>query len=104
MYCVNIFLLGVFFCLLMKWEGNFWITCGIHTAWNYTQSYIMGATSGDHFSGIIGGKANSNMYFFDEIYGFQGAISTTVLITILILILIFLINRRETGTVFARDI
>ncbi|MBQ6439919.1 MAG: CPBP family intramembrane metalloprotease [Mogibacterium sp.] len=44
-YCLNIFLIGVFFCLLMKWEGNFWVTCGVHTGWNYTQSFIMGASA-----------------------------------------------------------
>ena len=34
-FCLNVFLIGVFLCLLIKWDGNFWIACGFHTAWNY---------------------------------------------------------------------
>lgn len=34
-FCLNVFLMGVLLCLLIKWDGNFWIACGFHTAWNY---------------------------------------------------------------------
>ena len=92
-YCLNIFLIGVFFCLLMKWEGNFWVTCGVHTGWNYTQSFIMGA-SAVKYQGIIKGTANYNQTFFSHTYGLQGSLSTTVLVTVLILLLIYNLHKK----------
>ena len=32
MFALDIFLLGVLLCLLVRWEGNFWVACGFHTA------------------------------------------------------------------------
>ena len=93
-YCLNIFLLGVFFCLLMKWEGNFWVTCGIHTGWNYTQLSVLGIATANNSIGIIKGKADCNPVFYDEIYGFTGAVCTTVLLTVLILLLIHSLSKR----------
>ncbi|MBR3201553.1 MAG: CPBP family intramembrane metalloprotease [Mogibacterium sp.] len=93
-YCLNLFLLGVFFCLLMKWEGNFWVTCGIHTGWNYTQLFVLGTAVSNKPIGIIKGKADCNPVFYDEIYGFTGAVFTTVLLTVLILLLILSLSKR----------
>lgn len=44
-FCLNVFLIGVFLCLMIKWDGNFWIACGFHTAWNYMQFHILGLSN-----------------------------------------------------------
>ena len=93
-YCLNLFLMGVFFCLMMKWEGNFWVTSGIHTGWNYTQLFVMGTSAGNKSMGIITGKADYNPTFYDEKYGFISAVITTVLFTALILLLIYNLSKR----------
>ena len=90
MFCLDVFLLGVFLCLLVRREGNFWIACGFHTAWNYTQTYLFGiSNSGENVSiGMFQGTLNADNSFYHEVYGYEGSIATAVLIGALILWLI----------------
>ncbi len=41
-FCLNVFLAGAIMYLLIQISGNFWIVCGFHSAWNYTQQYLFG--------------------------------------------------------------
>ena len=84
------FLLGVFLCLLIKWDGNFWIACGFHTAWNYMQFHILGLSNSGSTPDvcIFKGANSASSFFFDYVYGFEGSLCATVLITIGILLLI----------------
>ena len=89
-FCLNVFLLGVFLCLLIKWDGNFWIACGFHTAWNYMQFHILGLSNSGSTPDvcIFKGANSASSFFFDYVYGFEGSLCATVLITIGILLLI----------------
>ena len=91
MFCLNVFLLGVMFCLLMKKEGNFWITCGIHTGWNYAQMYIFGVSNSGNPStvGIFQGLTEGSPTFYDGVFGFEAAATATVLVGICIMFLIY---------------
>ena len=89
-FCLNVFLLGVFLCLLIKWDGNFWIACGFHTAWNYMQFHILGLSNSGSTPDvcIFKGANSASSFFFDYVYGFEGSLCATVLIIIGILLLI----------------
>ena len=97
LFCLNVFLLGVWFCFLIRLEGNFWIACGVHTAWNYVQCYLCGApNSGYCFPiSLFGGTNTSSSFFFDYVYGFEGSLCTTVMVTLLILLAMYLLKCKE---------
>ena len=90
-FCLNAFLLGVLLCLLIRWDGNFWIACGFHTAWNYMQFHILGLSNSGSTPAvcIFKGVNSASTFFFDYVYGFEGSLCATVLITIGILLLIW---------------
>ena len=98
-FCLNVFLLGVWFYFLVKLEGNFWISCGIHTAWNYIQIFIFGVpSSGSCYPvSLIGGTNTSTSFFFDYVYGLEGSLCTTVVVSLLILITLYLLKRKEAN-------
>ena len=93
-FCLNVFLIGVFLCLLIKWDGNFWIACGFHTAWNYMQFHILGLSNSGSTPDvcIFKGVNSASSFFFDYVYGFEGSLSATLLITALIILLILRLN------------
>ena len=97
LFCLNVFLLGVWFYFLIKLEGNFWIACGLHTAWNYVQMFLFGVpNSGESYPGsVIGGTNTSSSFFFDYVYGFEGSLCTSVVVTLLILITLYLLKRKK---------
>lgn len=93
-FCLNVFLIGVFLCLLIKWDGNFWIACGFHTAWNYMQFHILGLSNSGSTPDvcIFKGANSASSFFFDYVYGFEGSLSATILIVAGILFLIRKLN------------
>ena len=96
MFCLNVFLLGVLFCLLVWKEGNFWIAAGIHTGWNYIQSYIFSieANGSPGTIGAFRGTLNNANGFFHDSYGYEGSITATVLVSAAILWLIYSLNKK----------
>jgi len=90
MFALDIFLLGVLLCLLVRWEGNFWISCGFHTAWNYTQTYLFATSNSGEPStvGLLRGTVNAGNGFYQEIYGYEGSIFAAVLVGAAILWLV----------------
>ncbi len=99
MFCLNVFLMGVLLCLLVRWEGNFWIACGLHIAWNYTQIYLFGiSNSGESISvGLFQGSLNYGNAFYQEVYGYEGSLSATVLVCAVIAWLIY--RLRKSGKI-----
>lgn len=97
LFCLNVFLLGVWFFFLIRLEGNFWIACGVHTAWNYVQSYVFGAPNSGYCYpvSIMKGENTSTGFFYDYDYGFEGSLCTTVAVTLLILVTLHLLKRKE---------
>ncbi len=90
MFCLNIFLVGVLLCLLIRWEGNFWVACGFHTAWNYTQTYLFATSNSGEVAtvGLFPGIVNAGNGFYHEIYGYEGSLSAAILFGAAILWLI----------------
>lgn len=104
MFCLNVFLIGVLFCLLIRAEGNFWIVCGFHTAWNYVQTYIFGVSMSGNPStvGLFQGVLNGGNGFYDEIYGYEGSITAAVLLILSITLVIYRGGTRD-GSPFHRS-
>ena len=96
MFCLNAFLIGVLFCLLIRTEGNFWIACGFHTGWNYMQTYLFGVTSSGNATsvGLFQGILIKDNGFFQEVYGYEGSITAAVLLAICIFCLIYVLQKK----------
>lgn len=96
MFCLNVFLLGVLFCLLVKAEGNFWIASGIHLGWNYMQTCVLGVTaSGEDMSiGMFQGTLNQANGFFQQAYGYEGSVTAAVLSVICLVDLIVYLKKK----------
>ena len=103
-FCLNVFLVGFILCLLVKITGNFWIACGFHTAWNFTQEYLFGLPNSGMTSELAlfyGTDAKAN-FFFDPVYGNEGSLCTTVVCSITLLILLWLNAKKEAKEKAAR--
>ncbi len=95
-FCINIFLVGIAFYLMVKWSGNFWICCGFHTGWNYTQEYLFGLPNSGMSSGfgLFRGENAVKSFVFDPVYGNEGSLLTLFVIIILIAVLLLLIKKK----------
>jgi membrane protease YdiL (CAAX protease family) len=99
LFCLNVFLIGVWFCYLVRLEGNFWIVCGVHTAWNYVQAYLFGApNSGQCYPvSLMKGENSASSFFFNYVYGFEGCLCTTAVLIALIMFTLVLLKRKNAG-------
>ena len=94
-FCINVFLIGVMLYLLIRVNGNFWICCGFHTAWNFTQQYLFGLPNSGMTSSyaLFQGTDSKDTFFYNTIYGNEGSWITTVVIVVMILVLLYLGGR-----------
>ena len=97
-FCLNVFLVGVMLVLLVKKDGNFWICCGFHCGWNFTQQFVMGLPNSGLSSNIsiVQGEAASDTFFFNTVYGNEGALCTT-LVTVVMIILLIDMTAKDKG-------
>ena len=95
-FCLNVLLIGIAFYLMVKWSGNFWICCGFHTGWNYTQQYLFGLPNSGQTSafGLFRGENAVKSFVFDPIYGNEGSLLTTVVFIVSIGVLFLLIKMK----------
>ena len=63
------------------YNANFWIACGFHTAWNYTQTCLFATSNSGEAStvGLFPGTVNAGNGFYHEIYGYEGSFSAAIL-------------------------
>ena len=100
-FCLNVLLIGIAFYLMVKWSGNFWICCGFHTGWNYTQQYLFGLPNSGQTSsfGLFRGENAVKSFVFDPVYGNEGSLLTTVVLIVSIAVLFLLIKMKaKKGT------
>ena len=95
-FCLNVVLYGIAFYLMVKWSGNFWICCGFHTGWNYTQQYLFGLPNSGMTSGfgLFRGENAVKSFVFDPVYGNEGSLLTLVVSIIMIAVLLLLIKMK----------
>ncbi len=96
-FCLNVFLVGSVLYLMTVVSGNFWIACGFHTAWNYTQQFVFGLPNSgitSPYALFVGADSKSN-FFFNAEFGNEGGLAATVLFVVLNAILLVLLAKKE---------
>ena len=87
---VNLYLISAIFSLLLLWRGNIWISCGLHSIWNFMLYAVMGLTlSGNEktVEGIICFDAGKSSIINGGSYGIESSIITTFILGITVTIL-----------------
>lgn len=80
----------------LYYNANFWIACGFHTGWNYVQEFLFGISNSGTPSnvGLFQGALNYDSIFYQKVYGYEGALTTTILMAVIIGYLIFRLRKR----------
>ena len=96
-FCLNVFLYGVMMYLVVRGNGNFWICCGFHTAWNYTQQYLFGLPNSGLSSSyaLFLGSESKDTFFYNTVFGLEGSWITTIVLSLLIMLLIYYCGRKQ---------
>lgn len=87
-YCIFIF--GVFASMLVYYFDSLWMAMGVHAMWNFTQSILLGLpNSGNNvpYSIFRIGSSVKGSFAYDPIFGLEGTILSSVLMTICCLVL-----------------
>jgi len=73
-FCLNVFLLGILLYLAVKLTGSIWTAFGIHTAWNYSQSFIFGSENSGTASTLafFSSEGATDSFFCNTVYGNEG--------------------------------
>lgn len=80
---VNLYLISAIFSFLMLWRGNIWVSCGLHSIWNFVLNGILGlSVSGNEadVSGIICFYAGESSIINGGSYGIESSIVTTLIL------------------------
>ena len=98
-FCLNVFLIGAVLYLFTLESGNFWIACGVHTAWNYTQQYLFGLPNSGKTSplSLYVGKNPKAGFFYDPVYGNEGSLCTTAVFAVILVVLLIRRRKAEEG-------
>ena len=89
---------GIFFSLIVFYFDSLWMAMGIHTAWNFTQSILLGLpNSGACFPysifGLDGGTTHSSFAYHAE-FGLEGTILSAAVMTFSCIILYIWKNKK----------
>lgn len=101
-FALNVFLIGVLLTLVVQLTRSIWAAFGIHTFWNFTQQFIMGLpNSGESSSlSIFQGNGAVDGFFFNTVYGLEGAPGTTLVILV-VLVILYTLYRRQQAAMYA---
>lgn len=98
---LNISLTGVFLALYTLREGNLWVVCGWHTAWNFVQGNLLGLSVSGNPIGVTGelikGTIESrNTLLTGGEFGIEASIANTLVMLAAIIINLFLYTSEQT--------
>ena len=96
---LNIILFGIFMSLIIYYYESMWMAIAVHTAWNFSQSIVLGLPN----SGIVfdfsvfklDAASARNSFAYHVNFGIEGTIFSTVLIAVVIVILLVLNKKRQ---------
>ena len=92
-------LISILLSIFVWHYDSLWMAMGLHTAWNYTQSLLLGLPN----SGIVSQKsllhldAASDSIFYSAAFGLEGGITASVLLIVIISFIFFRIKRSRPG-------
>lgn len=87
---INLYLVSVIFSLLALSRMNIWVSCGLHSVWNFLLYGIFGlALSGSEANdaGIICFKVNGENLLNGGMYGMEASMITTIILGLTVVIL-----------------
>ena len=90
---VNLYLISVLFSIIVLWRKNIWISCGLHTAWNYFLNSIFGLTVSGvdaNMDGLFIFKINRLSILNGAEYGIEAGIVTTIVTILMICGIIYI--------------
>jgi membrane protease YdiL (CAAX protease family) len=82
---LTIILFGLFCSLIVYVLDSLWMSIAIHTAWNFTQSILLGLPN----SGIVSEgsflhlEGSTDSLYYDAVFGIEGSVSIVVMLTLL---------------------
>lgn len=99
LFALNVFLIGLVFVLIAEVTGSIWAAFGMHTLWNYNQQFILGLPNSGTSSSLslLAADGAVSGFFFDSVYGLEGAPGTTLVILAALAVLLALYRRRESA-------
>lgn len=92
----NVILFGVLMSTMIYYFDNIWLVCGLHTAWNFTQSFIFGFPNSGVESKLSIFKlvSSNNSFYFDSAFGIEGSLFVT-LILIISIIIVYIVGTKK---------
>ncbi len=93
-------LIGLLFSLFVVFLDSLWMAIALHTAWNYTQNFLLGLPNSGHVSekSFLHLEAAGNSAFYDATFGLEGSLSSLAVICLLIAAMLFLSwKKRQTS-------
>ena len=82
---LDLVLWGILFALMMHYFDSLWFVCMVHTAWNYTQNFLLGLPN----SGLVSERsflhleAAKSSIFYDFDFGIEGGLTSIIEMVIL---------------------
>lgn len=87
---INLYLISVIFSMLILCRSNIWVSCGLHSIWNFLLYGVFGLTlsgSKTDTTGLICFEVNSSNVINGGVYGVEASIITTVILSIVVIVL-----------------
>lgn len=89
---INLIIMGVLLAVVFLKTDNIWVCSALHSAWNFTQSYLLGFNvSGFHTSSLMHFSQTTPNIFNGGVYGPEAGIIATI-VTLLALIIIWKVD------------
>ena len=88
---VNLYLVSIIFSLLVLCGSNIWVSCGLHTVWNFLLYGVFGLTlSGSESSSdaVFKFEATSANIINGGVYGVEASVVTTVVLLVAVIIIL----------------
>ena len=87
---INLYLVSIIFSLLALHRSNIWVSCGLHSIWNFILYGILGLTlSGAEASnpGVICFEVNGASIINGGEYGIEASVITTIVLGVMVVML-----------------
>ncbi|MDE6519617.1 MAG: CPBP family intramembrane metalloprotease [Ruminococcus sp.] len=100
---MNLYLISIIFSILVFWQANICISCGLHSIWNFILYKIMGLSlsgSGSISKGVILFNAKDTNILNGAEYGIEASIITTIVLGLFL----FVILKRQKGRIDKSEI
>ena len=96
---VNLYLVSIIFSLLMLCGSNIWISCGLHTVWNFLLYGVFGLTlSGSESTSdaVFKFESTSSSIINGGVYVVEASVVTTVILLVAVIIILVRFSKKES--------